>query len=313
MTGKTPRFLVVGSVNMDLVLQTTRIPSEGESLFGGSYSYVPGGKGANQAVAAARLGAGSVFLGKVGNDAHGEKLKEQLEKQGVSTEFLTAGGEKSQTGLAVVLLDSAGQNRIIVYPGANMEITPSDVKKAFNGGHYDAVILQLEIPADIVLEACDAACANGIPVVLDAGPAQSFPMEKLPGLHILSPNETEARALTGVEINTTGDAARAAKMLMETARAKYVVIKLGEKGALLYDGKNAELFGGHKVETVVDTTAAGDAFTAALATCYFRNGNNIEDAIRYANAAGASAVTVMGAQPSLPTDAEVNRFLKGMA
>lgn len=299
-------ILVVGSVNMDFIFRGSRMPLPGESLMVDTFHEVPGGKGANQAVAAARLGACVTFGGKIGNDAHGLKLKRNLEAEGVSTSWVVVDG-KVQTGLAVIVLDAAGQNSIVVFPGANREIRKEELCGVFEQGRYDAVLLQMEVPQDVVLECSRLALAAGIPVVLDAGPAQQFPLEELSGVEILTPNETEALALTGLEIHTLDDAARASSILMARSKACSVVLKLGEKGALLRtrDGV-VEHFPAHSVE-VIDTTAAGDAFTAALTVSYLRF-RDLRGAVAYGNLAGAFATTRLGAQPSLPTRAELETF-----
>lgn len=305
MIDKKVSILVVGSINMDLVLKTSRIPYAGESFFGDSYCHIPGGKGANHAVAAARLGAKVTFAGKIGNDANGMALKASLEKQGISTELLKV-DENSPSGLAVIMLEESGQNRILVYSGANMELEPEEIVRAFEKS-YDAVMLTLEIPQKVVIETCRKAKEKNIPVILDAGPAQSFPLEKISGIELLTPNETEATALTGLECNTKKDAEKAASALEEKSQARWIVIKMGEQGALLYHKGESELFPAHKVE-VVDTTAAGDAFTAGLMIAYTQHGD-IQKAIRYANVVGALTVTKLGAQPSLPTAEEVEKFM----
>ncbi len=306
MMERTPAILVVGSINMDLVLQTERAPLAGESFIGREYGYVPGGKGANQAVAAARLGADVTFVGKIGADAHGTKLKERLQEQGISTESLTV-DQGSQTGLAVIMVEASGQNRIIVYPGANMAIGERDVERAFERP-YDAVMTNLEIPQPIVVEVCRRAREKGIPVVLDAGPAQPFDLGQVPGLEILTPNETETLALVGRECGTAEEAEAAAQALAAASGARFVVIKMGRQGALLYDEGTARLLPAFDVEAV-DTTAAGDAFTAAVTVHYLRHGD-LARAVQYANAAGALAVTRLGAQPSLPTADEVKQFAR---
>lgn len=304
MAKRKPSILVVGSINMDLVLQTERAPLAGESFIGDEYGYVPGGKGANVAVSAARLGADVTFVGRIGDDAHGAKLKEQLEAQGISTEFLAVDQER-QTGLAVITVEASGQNRIIVYPGANMAIRKEDVARAFEHS-YDAVMSNLEIAQEIVVEVSRQAGCKDIPVVLDAGPAQSFDLGRMRRLEILTPNETETMALTGMECRTPQEAEAAARALAKASQAHFIVIKMGEQGALLYGEETCEFFPAHKVEAV-DATAAGDAFTAAMTVHYLRHGD-MGKAVRYANVAGALTVTRLGAQPSLPTSDEVKQF-----
>ncbi len=307
MNKKKPSILVVGSMNMDLVLQTARVPLPGESLIGAQYRYVPGGKGANQAVAAARLGSGVVFVGKTGEDAHGAKLKEQLEAEGIATELI-APDPRTQTGLAIILLEASGENRIIVYPGANMEIREEQVQQAFERS-YDAVMINLEISEEIVIEVCRLAEEKDIPVILDAGPAKPFDLTQVHGLlEILSPNETETLALTGLECRTPQEAAIAAGKLAEMSAARFIVIKMGEQGAFLYDHGETEFLPAHRVKTV-DTTAAGDAFTAAMTAQYILQ-DDLSRAIQYANVAGALTVTKLGAQPSLPSAHEIIRFAR---
>ncbi len=301
---KKPNILVVGSINMDLVLRTHKIPSAGESHIGIDYTHIPGGKGANQAVAAALLGANVDFAGKVGRDSNGLRLKKGIESKGISTEYLTV-DEQSQTGLAVVMLEDTGQNRIIIFSGANMQIRSEEVQKAFEK-NYDAVIIQFEVPQEIVIETCTLATEKNIPVVVDAGPAQNFPLEKINGITILSPNETETREMCGIEPDSIENTEKAAKILKQRSNADIIVIKMGKKGALLYSGENSKLFSAPEVK-VVDTTAAGDAFTGALALEYIKSGN-IEKAIKFANIVGALTVTKLGAQPSLPFIREVGKF-----
>lgn len=299
------RIVVIGSSNTDMIIKIDRIPRPGETVIGGQFSTAPGGKGANQAVAAARLGAQVTFVGKIGPDAHGARLRHGLEAEGIATDLLAV-EQGAQSGLAVIVVEAGGENRILVYSGANMAIRPEDVAPAF-ARSYDAVMLNLEIPEAIVVEVCRKARERDIPVVLDAGPARPFDLGQVPGLEILSPNESEALALTGIEVATPDDAEKSARVLAEASRARYIVIKMGEQGALAYADGQADFFPAHSVDAV-DTTAAGDAFTAALTLHYVQHGD-IAEAVKHANAAGALAVTKLGAQPSLPTADEVTRFL----
>ena len=299
-----PSVLVIGSINMDLVLKSDKVPVGGETVLGESYAYIPGGKGANQGVAAARLGADVTFVGRVGEDGNGKELKGNLHKEGINADFVIEDPE-SRTGLAAIMLEETGQNRIIVIPGANMKITKEDLQTAFEHT-YDAVIVQLEIPDEIVMEACRLGKEKNIPVILDAGPSKNFPLEQLEGLEILSPNESEAFALTGMEVTSIESAEKAAQVLKERSNAKKIVLKMGSLGAFLYEDGVGEFFPAHKVKAV-DTTAAGDAFTAALTVKYISSGD-IKEAIRFANVVGAITVTRVGAQPSLPTVEEVVKF-----
>ncbi len=292
------RVLVVGSSNIDFMLSTPYIPAPGETLLSqGAYSFVPGGKGANAAVAAANLGASVVFCSRVGDDAYGDRLKMLFSEKGIDTRFVST-DRFEQTGLAVVMIEKGGTNRIIVYPGANRRIAERDVDDSFSC-YPDAVLSQLEIAPDTVIAASRRAAEDGIPFFLDAGPATpDFPLEKLEKLEIISPNETETEILTGIRPNNLNNCLRASIALCNRTKIRYVVLKLGARGCYVYDGKYCDLISPYDVSTV-DTTAAGDAFTAALTVQYLRTGDIIESA-RFANAAGALAVTKLGALNSMP-------------
>ena len=301
------RCLVIGSINMDLVLNVHSVPVAGESCLADRYRYFAGGKGANQAAAAARLGALVTFIGKIGNDANGLQLLETQKAFGVDTACVKT-DPSAPTGLAVVMVEPDGKNRILVCPGSNMLLTPEDVVPVIESGSFDVVILQLEIPQETVITACRAARKRNIPVILDMGPAQVFPLQEIAGVAILSPNETETLALCGILPDTEEKAREAAMRLMDKSNAGYVVIKRGAYGAYVY-GKGVDRnFDAPKV-TAVDTTAAGDAFTAALAIGYMATGD-IGKAAVYANRVGALSVTRAGAQASLPSYAEVEEFMR---
>jgi len=300
------KILVIGSIIMDLCCQISNVPLAGESLIGSNYSYIHGGKGANQAVAAARLGADVTFVGKVGNDSFGSELAASMNKAGICTEYLYK-DKNTSTGLAIVILEDTGQNRILVYPGSNMKLTLADIDRAFRED-YDAMIIQFEIPKDVVIHACRQAASRGIPFIVDAGPAQDFPIEEISGAEIFSPNETETYALCKIHVCDIDSAKAAAEILIARSKAKYIVIKSGENGAYVYDGAEIRHYKAFRV-TPVDTTAAGDAFTCAMAISYLASGN-MDESIAFANAAGAIAVTKLGAQPSLPKRSEVEAFMK---
>lgn len=305
---KSGIIFVLGSINMDLVCQTTRFPHVGESFIGMDFSSIPGGKGANQAVAISRQGVEVTMLGKVGNDENGLHLLKKLSGSGVDTSRIII-DQSSKTGLAVIMVDDNGQNMILVYPGANLEMNPGEVRQCLENLDCAMVISQLEIPDECVVAAYEMSKELDIPFILDAGPAKPFDLGLLKGLEILSPNETEAMALTGIECNSMEDAEKASIKLKAMSGAKYIVMKLGSKGALLENGDGVfSHFPAHEVECI-DETAAGDAFTAALATHYLQS-NDIVEAINYANCAGALAVTKLGAQTSLPTNGEIESFQK---
>lgn len=305
MENKPVKILVIGSINMDLVMNLERSPEAGETVMGQEYSYIPGGKGANQAVAAARLGGDVTFCGRVGDDSNGEILLDNLKKNKVRTTFITKDKE-SQTGLAVIPVEANGQNRIIVFSGANARVSREDVDRALEQS-YDAVMMQFEIPLDTIYYAYEKASEKGIPVILDAGPAMKVDLSKFKGIYVISPNESETTSLTGIEVKDPDSALDAAKFLFQRTEAAYVVVKLGDKGALLYENGSYEILPAYKVKAV-DTTAAGDSFTAAMTIKMIEFGD-IKKAIKYAHAVGALCVSKKGAQPSLPTSDEVSAFL----
>lgn len=306
---KKTNILVIGSINMDMVLQTKYVPKEGESTLGKEINYIPGGKGANQAVAVSRLDADVTLVGRVGSDNWGDMLIDNLVENKVDTTGVFK-DEKLATGIAVILLEENGDNRIIVYPGANLGVNPEDIDRLLNEGcKYDAVLLQLEIPLDTVYYIIERGNKLNIPVILDAGPAQAIPLEKLKGVTIVSPNETEAEKLTGMEISNMDDVIKASEIILKETEAKYVIMKLGERGSLIRDNFGYKIIKAFKVNPV-DTTAAGDSFTAALAIKYCQD-YSIEEAVIYASAVGAITVTRFGAQPSLPYYYEVENFLRG--
>ena len=300
-----PNILVIGSINMDMVARIDHIPLQGESVLGEGYSFNPGGKGANSAVAAARLGGKVSFAGCVGRDDYGKALRKVLQDENVDDALLAETAD-APTGYAPILVQNNGQNGIIVFPGANQRIDPADVPAMFDRP-VDAVMMQLEIAPEIVFLASQEAEKRGIPVILDAGPAQAFPVEKVKSLFILSPNETETTALTGLPVETEEQTRAAAQALLKKSAAKYVVIKMGARGAYVLGQGVDQMVPSFKIHAV-DPTAAGDTFTGAMTLEYLRCGDILR-AVRYGCAAGALAATKLGAQPSLPTQLEVERFL----
>ncbi|NOZ21563.1 MAG: ribokinase [Planctomycetes bacterium] len=302
----TPTILVVGSLNMDLVVRAEHIPGPGQTLIGHDFQTVPGGKGANQAVAAARLGAKTYMVGRVGGDSFGSALVEALEESRVTTDYLEI-DEMEANGVALILVDDQGENSIVVAPGANGKVTPHDVRSAEAAwAEASHVVLQLEIPLDAVECTLDTAREKGVTSVLDAGPAMKVPMELLRKADILSPNESETEALIGRRVTDLDSARDAAKCFLDNGIGT-VVLKLGDEGCLVATASDMTHVPAHKVKAV-DTTAAGDAFTAALAVS-LAEGKFLLDAAHYAAAVGAIAVTCFGAQPSLPTREVVERFI----
>jgi len=301
-----PRLVVVGSSNTDMVVQSDRLPGPGETLTGGRFAMVPGGKGANQAVAAARLGADVTFVAKVGDDVFGHQAIEGYRRDGIRTDLILRDPDHA-TGVALILVDKAGENLISVASGANHALTPSDVDAAAEPIRAaDLVMLQLEIPLESVARAAAIAHQAGVPVMLDPAPAPDGPLEPelLSQITYLTPNEGEAARLTGVEVADEPSTWRAAEHLL-LAGARHVIITLGAKGAFIAGPQVTTLVPAPKVEAV-DSTAAGDAFNGGLAVA-LASGTPIDEAVQRANLVAALSVTRLGAQTSLPTAEELSQ------
>lgn len=304
-----PRITVIGSLNIDLVVQSPRMPAPGETITGYGFHTVPGGKGANQAVAAAKLGAQVTIVGRVGDDSFGQMQRQGMEALGIGTDFLITDAE-APTGTALIIVDTQGQNSIVVVSGANGRLTPADVEAACPAiRDADAVLLQLENPIATVQHAAEVACELDVPVVLNPAPAprERLPARLLRSVHYLIPNELEATALTGIQVTDQSSAERAAACL-RTQGIETVILTLGAQGALAISLQGTIQAPAFSVKAV-DTTAAGDAFVAAFSVALCE-GQTLAEALRFANAAGALAVTRLGAQPSLPSREEVEAFLQ---
>ncbi len=305
--GRERRVLVVGSLNMDLVVRVERHPRPGETVLGLGHASHPGGKGANQAVAAARLGASVSLAGRVGDDEHGRALLDALRGGGVDVRHVLRGS--LATGVAFIQVDASGQNSIVVSPGANGEVTADDVAR-LDMSSAAVVMLQLEVPLEAVLAAASAGRRAGASVLLNLAPARALSREQLADVTHLLVNEHEAAALLRVEAaSVTGDPVAAARRLTELAPV--AVVTVGARGAAW-----AERGGGQGRQDafpvrVVDTTAAGDAFAGALAARLAAGERDLAAAVRFACAAGSLATAREGAQPSLPTAAEVEALLGG--
>ncbi len=299
------RVVVVGSINFDLTVKAERLPKRGESMLATNLQFFSGGKGANQAVGMARLGGKPILITSVGKDVVGDFLIQGLESNGIDTTWVKRQPSRS-TGCAFIMLLPDGDNCIVVDPGANFGLTVADLERAEEViAGADAVSTVLEIPLEVVEAALRLGRRHGKLTVLDAGPPRGCSRAILKLADVVSPNETELEHLTGEKVSGRVSAREAAEKLMGLG-AKTVVLKLGSDGSMLVTAQGATHFPACEVQ-VVDPTAAGDAFTAAL-TLRLAAGKKIEEAIRYANLAGALAVTKLGAQPSLPTRKELEAF-----
>jgi ribokinase len=298
-------IVVVGSLNMDLVVRTPRLPSVGETIIGSDFHTFPGGKGANQAVAAARLGGQVKMVGRVGSDSFGETLLETISHDNVDAAHILRDPEEA-TGVAFITVDSDGQNTIVVASGANAKLSPQDIDSAGEAFQDAAVLLlQLESPINAVNHAIDLARLHDAKVVLNPAPAQLLDVEFLSRVDYLVPNKTELALMTGME--SISDAVKA----LEALGLKRVIVTLGDEGVLVVEEGQAVHLPAHRVQ-VVDTTAAGDAFVGAFAVA-LTEGHPTLTAASWGNAAGALAVTRAGAQPSLPTRLEFENFLSESA
>ena len=307
MDQNKPKIVVVGSSNMDLVVKSPRIPAKGETILGGDFIMTPGGKGANQAVAAAKLGAEVYFVAKLGDDIFGRQSLSNFQKVAVQTEYVVQTNE-APSGVALITVDDAGDNVIVVAPGANLKLSPEDVRKAQSAiASSGAVAAQLEVPLETVEFAARLANDAGVPFILDPAPAQKLSPEFLGMVDVLTPNETEAEILTGIEVTDEKSALVAAKDLLERG-VKAVVLTMGAKGYLLATKEGAEFVPSVKVDAV-DATAAGDAFTGSLGVGLAK-GKTLRDAALFANHVAALSVTKMGAQSSMPDAGQVENFMK---
>ena len=298
------QILVVGSLNMDLVVSVERHPQVGETLLGNSFQTFPGGKGANQAVAARRLGGQVAMLGRVGRDAFGASLRQSLETDGVSTGWLLS-DEAAPTGVALITVSAGGANTIVVVPGANGRLSSADLaaaQPAFQKAQV--VLLQLEIPIPTVLEAARLGKQQGAKILLNPAPAALLPDELFGLVDVLIPNEHELLLLAG----EAADPEQAIRVLLGKGAAS-ILVTLGSRGALLANGGERVHLPAYPVQAV-DTVAAGDAFIGALAVA-LAEGRPLLEAARWGNAAGAVAVTRAGAQPSLPYRGELEQMLGG--
>jgi ribokinase len=298
--------VVVGSNNFDMVVKADRLPKEGENVMASGLKFFPGGKGGNQAVAVRRLGAKASFIGCIGEDVFGEFLLRNLRRSGIESRWVKR-TKKVSTGCAFIPVLPSGNNAIVVDVGANLELMPRDIERARNAiERADALLTVLELRLETVEAALRLARKAGKLTVLDAGPPRRFSEELLKLAQIVSPNESELEFISGEKVFDRASAEAAARRLVERG-AETVVVKMGHEGATLVTRDASKHFPAFPVQAV-DPTAAGDAFSAAL-TVELARGAAMDDAIRFANAAGALACTKLGAQPSMPARREVERLL----
>ena len=306
----TPAIIVVGSLNADLVVRVSRFPVPGETISGEGFVVAPGGKGANQACAAGRLGGSVGMAGQVGADSQGAMLRASLLGAAVDVS-LVATDESAATGVAIITVDARGENEIVLAAGANGTFTPDRLTRAIPAIRQAAIVLlQLEIPMDTVIRAATEARAGGATVILDPAPAVPVPDQLLALVDYVTPNEHELSHLAGEPDDdarpSAEDIDRRARMLLARG-SHHVLAKLGDRGSRLVTAAHATAWSAISV-TAVDTTAAGDAFNGALAVALAES-RSLEDAVRFATAAAAISVTRRGAQPSMPSRADVEALL----
>lgn len=297
-------IVVIGSTNTDMVVKASHLPAGGETVLGGEFLMNAGGKGANQAVAAARYGNRVVFVAKTGNDLFGERVRSSLREDDIVTDYVSI-DPLHPSGVALITIDARAENCIVVASGANMYLSTADVDAAREEiSAADVVLMQLESPIETVTYAARMAAEAGVKVVLNPAPAPDKPLpeELMRSLYLITPNRSEASRLSGIEVKDMESAREAAKAILDRG-PQSVIITLGGDGSLVYDGQEFTLIEATKVEAV-DTTAAGDTFNGVLATMV-AEGRNLIDAAREASLAAAISVTRMGAQPAAPTRSEV--------
>ena len=298
---KSERIIVIGSTNVDMVVKTDKHPLPGETRLGGIFFMNTGGKGANQAVAAARMGANVTFVTKVGNDIFGEQSIAGFKKERINTDFVFV-DDSSSTGTALIVVNKEGENSIVVAPGANARLLPRDIDQVHDFEEAGIILIQLEIPMETISAVVKKALVNNQKVIINPAPAQKLADELLNGLFLITPNETEASLLTGISVEDDDTAGEAARIFLKRG-VKNVIITLGKKGAY-FQNENVSLRINAPVVTAIDTTAAGDTFSGALAVALTEK-MSWEEAIKFAVAAASISVTRLGAQASIPYRSEI--------
>tara|TARA_B100001971_G_scaffold5429_1_gene4487 strand:+ start:170 stop:1087 length:918 start_codon:yes stop_codon:yes gene_type:complete len=300
------RVTVVGSFMFDLVARAPRRPKTGETLIGDSFGMFIGGKGANQAIAASRLNALVCMVGRLGDDLFGNQFLDKFSDEKINTDFVIQ-DKNNGTGVGMPLIDASGDNSIVIIPRANTALSAENINQGYEAiANSDILLLQLEVPIEASQRAAEIAKENSTIVILNPAPAREIPDTLLDLVDILTPNESETEILSGISATTGKEAKEAARILMDKG-VETVILTLGSRGSLLLTATVESFFPANQVD-VVDTTAAGDAFCGALAAS-LANGSTIEEAVKTGNAAGALAVTKLGAEPSLPKKADLDQFL----
>jgi len=290
-------ILVVGSSNTDMVIKAEKFPQPGETILGGEFFLFPGGKGANQAVAASRLGGSVTFVARLGNDIFGAQALQHFKTEGIQTDYIIS-DPVHPSGVALITVDANGENTIVVAQGSNGALSPDDVQQAKNAfDQAEILLMQLEIPLQTVMHAAKLAKRHGKKVILNPAPVMTLPPELLGLIYIITPNKTETEALAGIEIKSMDSLERAAEKIREKGVAN-VIITLGSEGAFIFNDDGGRLISTPVVKAI-DTTAAGDVFNGALAVA-ISEGEELDVAVEFANRAAALSVTRMGAQASAP-------------
>jgi ribokinase len=301
-------IVVIGSSNTDMVVRTPHIPAPGETVLGGEFMMVAGGKGANQAVAASRLGADVTFVGRVGRDVFGDRSVANIAAAGVVTKYVVRDDE-APSGVALICVGEDGENAIVVAPGANARLSPGDVDAAKPAIETcDVMAIQFETPLETVQHAIQLARELGKRIIVNPAPARSVPAGFLSGVDVITPNENEASVLLGWPAHAPFFGDRAARTLLTTLGVRAAIVTLAAKGAVVATSDRVQEIAGRRVKAV-DSTAAGDCFTGALAVA-LAEGQDLGPAVSFANAAAAISVTRMGAQTSMPMRADVESLIR---
>ncbi|MBW0767398.1 PfkB family carbohydrate kinase [Mammaliicoccus lentus] len=302
----TKEIITLGSINQDIFVNTKDYPKNGETVWVDSVNNQPGGKGANQAIALTKIGGKTKFIGAVGVDAHGENMIKNLQKHGVDTEFIVS-KKGINTGTFIVILDSTGENTMLGTLGANNHLNDDDIIKAFDQTNADYLLLQLETSKTSIMTALKIAKEKNIKVVLDPAPADGYDEEFLKYAYLITPNQQEAEAISGIKVTDIESAERAAHIISQKG-VENVIVKLGSQGSLIYKNQETTFIQSHKVSTI-NTVGAGDVFAAAITVC-LNNSQSLIEAVEFATAASAIKVSKKETQEAIPSYSEIQDFVK---